>query len=129
MSRFACSRMSTYLSWGNISVRYVYKYVKSSSNYNKNKNHFTSFLSRLKWRSHFIQKFETDCSYESLCINRGYESIDYIKDGFIISQWKVGRTGFPLIDAGMRCLIKTGWLNFRMRAMLVSFLCHYLEQD
>ena len=129
MSRYACSRMSTYLSWGNISVRYVYKYVKSSSNYKKNKNHFTSFLSRLKWRSHFIQKFETDCSYESLCINKGYELIDYSKDDWLINQWKVGKTGFPLIDASMRCLIKTGWLNFRMRAMLVSFLCHYLEQD
>ena len=34
-----------------------------------------------------------------------------------------------MVDASMRCLITTGWLNFRMRAMLVSFLCHYLEQD
>ena len=34
-----------------------------------------------------------------------------------------------MVDASMRCLINNGWLNFRMRAMLVSFLCHHLEQD
>ena len=42
---------------------------------------------------------------------------------------ETGKTGFPMVDASMRCLINNGWLNFRMRAMLVSFLCHHLEQD
>ena len=41
----------------------------------------------------------------------------------------MGKTGFPIVDASMRCLINNGWLNFRMRAMLVSFLCHHLHQD
>ena len=60
------------LPWGNISVRFVYQYIKNSTN-NKNNRQFTSFISRLKWRSHFIQKFEADCSYEFECINKGYE--------------------------------------------------------
>ena len=38
-------------------------------------------------------------------------------------------TGIPLVDACMRCLKATGWINFRMRAMLVSFLCHHLDCD
>jgi hypothetical protein len=40
-----------------------------------------------------------------------------------------GRTGYPLIDASMRCLAATGYINFRSRAMLVSFLTHHLWQD
>jgi deoxyribodipyrimidine photo-lyase len=40
-----------------------------------------------------------------------------------------GRTGYPLVDANMRALAATGWINFRMRAMLVSFLTHHLDID
>ena len=43
--------------------------------------------------------------------------------------WKHGRTGFPFVDACMRCLIQHGWLNFRMRAMLVSFATYNLWLD
>ena len=128
-SRTSCSRLSTYLAWGNISVRFVYQYIKNSSNYKNNKSHFVGFISRLKWRSHFIQKFETDCSYEFECINNGYEKMSYRNNEVVLKNWKQGKTGFPMVDASMRCLIKKGWLNFRMRAMLVSFLCHHLEQD
>ena len=128
-SRYSCGRISTYLSWGNISVKQVYQKVKNSSNYKLNKRAFNSFLARLKWRSHFIQKFEVDCSYEYSCINRGYEKMAYENNDHLLESWKVGNTGFPIVDASMRCLINNGWLNFRMRAMLVSFLCHYLNQD
>jgi deoxyribodipyrimidine photo-lyase len=78
-------------------------------------------LARLKWRSHFIQKFEVDCSYEHTCINRGYEKMEFENNNHLLERWKSGNTGFPLIDASMKCLINNGWLNFRMRAMLVSF--------
>lgn len=40
-----------------------------------------------------------------------------------------GRTGYPMVDACMRCLLKTGWLNFRMRCMLVSFAVYNLWLD
>jgi deoxyribodipyrimidine photo-lyase len=46
-----------------------------------------------------------------------------------VSAWEKGETGYPLVDACMRCLQQTGWINFRMRAMVVSFLCHHLFQD
>ena len=128
-SRYSCSRLSPYLSWGNISVRYVYQNVKNHYNFNNYKRSFSSFLSRLKWRSHFIQKFEVDNSYEYKCINLGYEKMSYKNNLELIEKWKNGNTGFPLIDASMKCLIENGWVNFRMRAMLVSFFCHYLEQS
>ena len=53
----------------------------------------------------------------------------YNNNNLLLESWKQGKTGFPMVDASMRCLINNGWLNFRMRAMLVSFLCHHLEQD
>ena len=43
-----------------------------------------------------------------------------------LAAWSEGRTGLPFVDACMRCLIATGWLNFRMRAMLLSVACHHL---
>ncbi len=128
-SRVSCSRLSTYLAWGNISVREVFQKVKTAPNYKSHKRSFDACLARLKWRSHFIQKFETDCRYELFCINKGYEKMEYDNNDSLLQKWKEGKTGFPLVDASMRCLINNGWINFRMRAMLVSFLCHHLNQD
>ena len=90
---------------------------------------FTNFQSRLRWHCHFIQKFEMECRMESEPINRGFLKVEYKKNPAFIQAWKEGNTGIPLIDACMRCLIQTGYLNFRMRAMLVSFLTHHLGQN
>ena len=126
-SRKSCSRLSPYISWGNISVRQAYQFVKNHTNYSSNKRAFNGVLTRLKWHCHFIQKFEIECDYETRCLNKGFESMDYSNDEKKIIAWERGTTGFPLVDACMRCLKKTGWINFRMRAMLVSFLCHQLD--
>lgn len=129
MSRKSCSRLSPFLAWGNLSIRQV---VRASSAYLKqpqNKQNLDAFLTRLHWHCHFIQKFETDCTYATHCINKAYEGLTYPKDDALLTAWKTGNTGFPLVDANMRCLQQTGWINFRMRALLVSFLCHHLLQN
>lgn len=128
-SRHSCSRLSPYLAWGNISIRQAYQFVKSHPNFNSNKRAFSGMLTRLKWHCHFIQKFEMECSYETHCVNRGYEYLDHERDEAVIKAWKNGLTGIPLVDACMRCLKETGWINFRMRAMLVSVFCHHFDQD
>lgn len=128
-SRISCARISPYLSWGNISVKQAYQFINNATKGVKNKSSFANMLTRLKWHCHFIQKFEVDCSYETKCINAGYELLEYSKNIAYINAWKEARTGFPLIDACMKCLQETGWINFRMRAMLVSFFCHHLYQD
>jgi deoxyribodipyrimidine photo-lyase len=126
-SRTSCGRISPYLSWGNISIKQAYQFVLLS------KPRYTfpiqNFLTRLKWHCHFIQKFEQECSYEILCVNKGFEKFEHTLNEEYITAWKKGQTGFPLIDACMRYLQQTGWINFRMRAMLVSFFCHHLFQD
>ena len=76
-----------------------------------------------------MQKLESQPSLERDNLN---DAFDGLRDRFIrghYEAWAQGLTGFPLVDASMRCLIATGYLNFRMRAMLVSFLTHHLWQD
>ena len=128
-SRKSCARISPYLAWGNLSIKQAYHFVQNHPNYEKHSRAFEGMLTRLIWHDHFIQKFETDCSYENLCINKGYESLEFSNNPTYLQAWKEGNTGLPLVDACMRCLIKTGWINFRMRAMVVSVLCHHLDCD
>lgn len=128
-SRLHCSRLSPYISWGNLSVRQVYQYIKNHPNYPTHKRAFEAMLVRLRWHCHFIQKFEMQCDYETMCINRGFESLQHENNNEYLDAWKKGQTGIPLVDANMRALKATGWINFRMRAMLVSFLVYNLDQD
>ncbi len=128
-SRKSCGRISPFLAWGNLSIRQACQYIRSHSHYSMNKRSFDAILSRMKWHSHFVQKFEVECEYETQCVNRGYELLQYSNDVLKLDAWKEGMTGFPLVDACMRCLKETGWINFRMRAMLVSFLTHHLDCD
>lgn len=62
-------------------------------------------------------------------LNKGFEIMEKRLDEARLEAWKKGKTGVPLIDAGMRCLVEKWCLNFRMRAMLVSFLTHHLFQE
>lgn len=129
LSRTSCSRVSPYLTWGNLSVKQVLHYVHGHPNRKKHGRNFENMMLRLKWHCHFIQKFEVEVDYEKKCINRGYELLEHENNDKKLNAWKTGTTGFPMIDANMRALIKTGWINFRMRAMLVSFACHHLDLD
>ena len=128
-SRISCSRVSPFLSWGNLSVRQVFQYVNMHPNAQKRKRVFSAMLTRLHWHCHFVQKFEMECSYETQCINAGYELLERNTNATYLKAWKLGTTGYPLIDASMRALEETGWINFRMRALLVSFLTLNLDQD
>lgn len=128
-SRMSCSRLSPYLAWGNISIKQVFQFVGTHPNGTANDRAFSGMLTRLHWHCHFIQKFEVECSYESQCINIGYELLEHTKNEHFLKAWKLGNTGYPLIDACMRAVSHTGWINFRMRAMLVSFLTLNLDQD
>lgn len=128
-SRMSCSRLSPYLAWGNISIKQAFQFIGTHPNGTKNSNAFSAMLTRLHWHCHFIQKFEVACNYETACINSGYELLNHVKNDVYIKAWKTGQTGYPLIDACMRAVEQTGWINFRMRAMLVSFLTLNLDQD
>lgn len=126
-ARRSCSRLSPYLAYGNISMRMVYQSMRDAKE-TGNKSALNNFGSRLRWHCHFIQKFEMEDRYEFENINRGYDSIRQSENDILYEAWEKGETGFPLVDACMRCVNETGYLNFRMRAMLVSFLVYHLWQ-
>ena len=129
LSRKSCSRLSPYLAYGNISMRMVYQYTTQHYQKSQNKRAIANFISRLHWHCHFIQKFEDECSMEFENVNSGYNQLIKPKNEVYIKAWQEGKTGVPLVDACMRCLAVTGYINFRMRAMVVSFFVFNLWQD
>ena len=129
LSRKGCSRLSPYLAYGNISMRMVYQYTMQHYAEAANKRALSNFISRLHWHCHFIQKFETECRMEFEPVNRAYDALVKPRKKELILAWQQGMTGVPIVDACMRCVVATGYLNFRMRAMVVSFFVFNLWQD
>lgn len=132
----ACSRLSPYLAFGVISMREVYQtMLKRKATLDNLKaadrgqwgSAMRSFASRLRWHCHFIQKLEDQPSIETHNLHSAYDGLrEEAFDPILFEAWKTGNTGYPMIDACMRSLIATGWLNFRMRAMLMSFAANQL---
>ena len=127
LSRKGCSRISPYLSYGNISMRMVFQYTAQHYALASNKRALSNFISRL--HCHFMQKFEDECRMEFENINSAYDTVVKPRNEAYIRAWQEGNTGVPLVDACMRCLVETGYVNFRMRAMVVSFFVFNLWQD
>ena len=102
-SRTSCSRLSPYFAWGNLSTRYVWQLAKNEVSRGKSRFHLNSFTSRLRWQAHFIQKFEMESEIEFRSMNKGYSKLNKKINNKLISAWKLGKTGYPLVDASMRC--------------------------
>ena len=128
LARKSCSRLSPYISWGNISMRQVLQRTEIEKEQGKRSRALSAFDSRLRWQAHFIQKFEMECAMEFKSINKGYHALTKEKRSDHLTAWETGQTGVPMVDAAMRCLVATGYLNFRMRALVVSFVIHQLWQ-
>lgn len=127
-SRKSCSRISPYLVYGNLSMRMVYQQKEAYKPKTKYKRNLNAFASRLYWHCHFIQKFEMQEDMQFNNLNTAFNAIRNEVNNEYLSAWKAGKTGYPLVDAAMRCVKTTGYINFRSRAMVVSFLCHHLWQ-
>ncbi len=139
----ACSRISPYLAWGCVSMRTVHqaalqrqealRWRRSAGEPGDRRwsGALSSFQARLRWHCHFMQKLEDEPRIEFENFNRAY---DGLREAFTESDegqlrleaWRQGRTGFPLVDACMRSVRATGWLNFRMRAMVMSVASYHL---
>lgn len=128
LGRHSCSRISPYIAWGNLSIRQVVQLSMQFRAQKKNVRQIDNFTSRLRWQAHFIQKFEMECHMEFIAVNKGYRHLKQTVIPEFHQSWVEGKTGVPLVDACMRCLNTTGYLNFRMRALVVSFYTHHLFQ-
>lgn len=119
------SQLSPYLKFGCISPRQAYKYAVENSTDGQALNMFTS---RLFWNQHFTQKLQDNRNLHRHSVNPVFRGINRGKhDPELHKKWKNGNTGYPLVDASMRSLDQTGWMNFRMRAMCASFYTYILR--
>jgi deoxyribodipyrimidine photo-lyase len=131
----SCSRLSPYLAWGAISMRTVVQRAETAlaeaaqGNASIPRGSLRAFLGRLHWHCHFIQKLESEPAIEHRCFNRACEGLRSEARPAHFAAWCEGRTGYPFVDACMRYLQTHGWINFRMRAMLVSFAAYDLWLD
>ncbi|TFE00811.1 deoxyribodipyrimidine photo-lyase [Jeotgalibacillus sp. R-1-5s-1] len=131
-SAVSCSRISPYLAWGNLSMRAVVqktRKVMALLDSDQQHQHLEYFMSRLHWHCHFIQRLEDDPEIAIQTMNPAFDQVRSEWNEEWFTAWKNGHTGVPMIDAAMRALLETGWVNFRSRAMLVSFICNTLLQD
>lgn len=130
-----CSRLSAHLAWGTVSIREVMHATTvrraelagdDSAEAKAWRASLAAFVGRLHWHCHFTQKLETEPELEWRSTARAYEGMRPNATPETIAAYAEGRTGFPFVDACMRQLHATGWINFRMRAMLMSFACYDL---
>ena len=115
------SRIGVNLRFGTVSTR---KIVKTSSERSNN-----TFLKELIWREFFIQilwhfPHTTEKSFKDK-----YERIEWRNDMDDFKLWCDGKTGYPIVDAGMNQLNKTGFMHNRLRMVVGSFLCKHLLID
>lgn len=136
----ACSRLSVPLATGAVSIREVMnRATRERAIIGEVPSHarpvpltaIDSLVSRLHWHCHFIQKLESEPALEYRSLHSAHEAgrVPTAADDPLLDAWATGRTGFPFLDACMRSLIATGWLNFRMRAMVTAFATYQLGLD
>jgi deoxyribodipyrimidine photo-lyase len=126
------SRLSQFLAFGSLSLRFVYQYFWKEIKANpdtKIRAGILGAMQRLHWREHFIQRLESEASMPDVAINKDFNSIIYEHKAELFEKFKTGTTGEVLVDACIRCLLQTGFINFRMRAMLVSYAIFGLDLD
>lgn len=119
------SRLSAHIAYGCVSVREAYQ----EAGERMSGADLESLQDRLSWNLHMRQKLLDNPEIPEKEINpvfRGFHRAN--TNTSLVEAWKQGRTGFPMVDASMRALVDTGFINFRMRAMCASFYTHILRQ-
>ena len=141
-ARFGGSRLSPHLAWGCISAGHVLREIRARETDLEHQvregltvdsrwfRALRSFGKRVRWRSHFMQKLEDEPRIEFANFSRAYDDLrsgDFHLGRF--NAWRLGQTGYPMVDASIRALRLGGWINFRMRAMVMSFASYHLWLD
>ncbi|MEM8571584.1 MAG: FAD-binding domain-containing protein [Pseudomonadota bacterium] len=135
----ACSRLSPHLAFGTVSMREVAQATWARQRSLKEeklakgslwRGSMRSFSGRLHWHCHFMQKLEDEPSIETENFHKAYDGIrPSAPDRERLLAWANGETGLPFLVACMRYLRATGWLNFRMRAMVMATASYHLWLD
>ncbi|MBT8295838.1 MAG: DNA photolyase family protein [Gramella sp.] len=115
------SRLGPHLRFGTVSVRQMIR--------DANKEQNKTFLDELVWREFFMQILYHFPHTVTDAFKKKYDRINWRNNEEEFELWKAGKTGYPLVDAGMRQLNKSGFMHNRVRMLVGSFLCKHLLID
>ena len=113
----ATSHLGTHLRFGTISIRQIISQLKKTNE---------AFLTELIWREFFMQIIYHFPKVVTHNFNSKYNTIKWRNNEEDFKKWCAGKTGYPLVDAGMRQLNRTGYMHNRVRMVAASFLCKHL---
>lgn len=119
------SRLSSYLRTGEISIRTVWDAVKNEADSESQK----TFLKELCWRDFYHMIYVGHPEQKEKAIKENYAHIRWDNHQESFEKWKQGKTGYPIVDAAMRQMNKTGWMHNRLRMITASFLTKDLLTD
>ena len=114
------SRIGVHLRFGAVSIREMVRLALQNSD---------TWLNELIWREFFMQVLWHFPHVETGAFRKAYDAIPWRDDEASFTAWCEGRTGYPLVDAGMRELRETGFMHNRVRMVVASFLCKHLLID
>ena len=132
----AGSRLSVHVAWGTLSLGTIHRATRERAERANGSDDpderrwarsLRAFTARLHWHDHFSQRLESAPRIEFEALNTAHRDLEYGNDPALLDAWIAGTTGYPMVDATIRCLAATGFANFRMRAMLVTTACYGLE--
>ena len=115
------SRIGPHLRFGTVSIREVMRLAISQKN--------ETYQDELIWREFFMQILWHYPHTVNKAFKPKYDRIQWRNDKNEFEAWKTGKTGYPLVDAGMRELNATGYMHNRVRMLVASFLCKHLLID
>lgn len=118
------SNLSTHLRFGTISTRYLIREI-----INKDSNGVAIWLSELIWRDFYQMILHHHPEVSTNSFKKHWDSFYWENNIELFEKWKNGDTGFPLVDAAMRCLNETGMMHNRLRMLTANFLTKILLID
>ena len=122
----ATSRLSPHLRWGEISPARI---VAETQAADIKADDGDKFLSELGWREFSYQLLYHNPELAETCLQDKFEAFPWRDDADAFEAWKLGETGYPIVDAGMRELRRTGYMHNRVRMIAASFLIKHLLID
>lgn len=124
------SRLSPYLHFGEIGPRQVWHTVQAASHRSAGlSQNAAKFLSELGWRDFSYNLLYEHPSLPERNLRQDFDRFPWRRNAAALKAWQRGRTGYPIVDAGMRQLWHTGWMHNRVRMITASFLIKHLLID
>ena len=118
------SRMSVHLKWGEIHPRTMLADLAGRAGQGA-----TTYRKELAWREFYADVLNAVPRTAREYLRPEFAAMEYDAPGLVLDAWREGRTGFPIVDAGMRQLLATGWMHNRVRMIVASFLVKDLHVE